>query len=101
MRLLAGQRGGINTPLARRLARIYTELVGPFLGGKKNACIERLYPGHWQRAQGAWSWMLLTIDGSHVLDFGSGRPAREAAGDPQKIECVDPLRPGSYPSRHL
>ena len=74
-----------NTPLARKLAKIYEKHIGPFPGGIHNACIERLRPGHHQRSAGAWSWMLgwiNEVDGKSVAEFGSQYSAKEAIEDP-------------------
>ena len=57
-----------NTPLARKIARIYEQRIGPFPGGVTNACICRQYPGRNQRAAGAWSWQLGVIE--RVDDHG-------------------------------
>lgn len=46
------------------------------------AAIYRLYPGYWQRSEGAWSW-LLKLDrkdgGNHSVTFGSQHTATECA----------------------
>ena len=79
---------GQNTRLARRLAGEYERITGrPFPGGIENARIQRSYPGHRQRAEGAWSWCLETIEGTigellTLADFGSITPATEAIKDP-------------------
>ena len=73
-----------NTKLARQLAEIYEKYLGPFPGGVENAYIKRLHPGHWQRSQGAFSWVLMTIDDQfgHADNFASQFTAKEAVKDP-------------------
>ena len=81
-----------NTPLARRMARLYEEKVGaPFPGGIENACIYRSYAGYWQRAEGAKLWWLDLMDlldsrRNALISFGSIWPAKEAVLDPDKLE---------------
>lgn len=80
-----------NTPLARRLARLY-ELAYQqhFPGGIKNAKINRdqlaitAY-----RDCGAWVWSLFVIDSTagYPRAFGSPYPARECVKDRTKIEA--------------
>ena len=81
-------RQKVNSPLARRLARIYEKEGGlPFPGGERNATISRTNAGSNQRSEGAWSWQLDPIDTSHghPLPFGSQWPAREAVENTEML----------------
>jgi len=82
-----------NTESARKLARIYNEMVEtPFPGGEENAFIQRLYPGHWQRSSGAWSWLLSARasawqqDQQYPLEFGSQYTVKQCLADNKLIE---------------
>ena len=84
-----------NTPLARKLAGLYEEMVGsPFPGGVENAYVCRTYAGYWQQASGAMSWSLECInnvgdDDGHTLapcSFGSQHPATNCIKDTSLLE---------------
>jgi len=84
-----------NTATARKLAEYYEQAIGfPFPGGTENAYIERLRPGHWQRSEGAWSWVLSSIsmawneDHAGPQQFGSQYPAKQCVHQP---ELIDPF----------
>ena len=82
----------INSALARRLAQIYEDMVGPFPGGVENAYIDRLRPGYWQRRHGAWSWTLGQLERKEnmtLASFGSQWSASEAADDPDVYIVVE------------
>lgn len=71
-----------NTPLARKLAKIYECEVGvPFPGGIENARIVREAKGmsHAYRHHGSWVWYLNTIDGQTADELGSQWTAVECA----------------------
>lgn len=74
------QRPQPNTPLSRKLARIYEQELGEkFPGGIENAVVKRegsaITPGY-VRSQGAWVWSLGVIDGDRRLhEFGSQQAA--------------------------
>jgi hypothetical protein len=66
----------------------------------------RLYPGHWQRAAGAWSWFISGVRhpdyGSRMLDVGSQVSVTELLAAPSIIRRRDPsgdvsLFPGDAP----
>ena len=88
-----------NTELARDLAKIYETYIGPFPGGIKNAYIHRWYPGHNQKALGAFSWSLCKIDPEKITkgrdgivhdtvrNFSSIYPAKQAVKEP--LECIE------------
>lgn len=86
------QRKTQNTELARKLAVLYESMVEqPFPGGIENAFVDRLYPGHWQRSEGAWSWCIGSIssrwrqDHDFPCDFGSQFPAKLCVKQPELI----------------
>lgn len=84
-------RQRVNTPLSRRLARMWEQETGqPLPGGIENACIQRTRAGHWQRSAGAWYWFLYTIviDGAQhaIPEMGSQWPARECVKDPSLLD---------------
>ncbi len=50
------------------------------------ASFERLYPGHWQRSSGAWSWRI--VYGEARLEVGSQYTASECV-HAKHLECSD------------
>jgi hypothetical protein len=79
-----------NTPLARRLAKLYEECYEePFPGGITNAMIQRDQAAiRAYRDTGAWVWSLGVIDSNPGFchDFGSGYPATKCVKDKYLIE---------------
>lgn len=83
---------GKNTPLARRLAKLYEIAYDePFPGGISNAAISRdqLAIRAYKDA-GSWVWSLKSIDREHlfkVRDFGSNYAATKCLKDIRWIEA--------------
>lgn len=85
------QRPNPNTPLARKLAKIYESECGEkFPGGIDNAKIVREQMGMSEawRHHGSWVWTLAAIDGAHICEFGSQRTAKEC-GETGKVLMGD------------
>lgn len=81
-----------NTPLARRLARLYESAYNePFPGGVQNAQIKRDQLAiKAYRCDGAWVWNLAVVNSNdfcHCREFGSPWPATICAKDRTKLEC--------------
>lgn len=65
-----------NTIAVRLLKRIRKELS--YIKLPRDAKLVRLYPGHWQRARGAWSWASETKSmGNSLISIGSIIPMTE------------------------
>ena len=74
------------TRLARKLRE---QLVSQEVELPECIAIERLYPGHWMRSEGAWVWHLVECNGDAVLFhgglIGSQYTATECATAPRLI----------------
>ena len=75
------------TRLARKLRE---KLVAAGVELPERIVIRRLYPGHWQRSDGAWVWHLVKCNGDALLFrgglIGSQFTATECANAP-KVMC--------------
>ena len=76
-----------NTPLARKVARVFEHFGHEIPGGPENACIRRTYAGHWQKTNGAWLWELACVDNSFLI-YSMGSTDR--ATDVVKAFSKDP-----------